>query len=177
LWGGIPPYGSDVHPVNACPITSQTPPTCLIHGTADTVVPYAISVNLSSNLTAAVVYNELHPLAGYNHYPVMADNVYDTNLVATIINDMIAFANLTTGHLKPAIPVHLGDHYLQVANGQFSFDITGPTNVTIAVERSTNLMSTWQTIATNQLPTGAAWFTNGVSATSEFYRVRIISPY
>jgi hypothetical protein len=90
---------------------------------------------------------------------------------------MIAFANLTAGRLQQAVPIRLGDHYSQVVNGQFSFDITGPTNVTIAVERSTNLMSTWQTIATNQLPTGAAWFTNGVSATSEFYRVRIISPY
>jgi acetyl esterase/lipase len=105
LWGGLPPYGNDVHPVNACPISSQTPPTCAIHGTADTVVPYAISVNLSSNLTTSAVYNELHPLAGYNHYPVMADNVYDTNLVGTIISYMIAFANLTTGRLQPAAPV------------------------------------------------------------------------
>jgi acetyl esterase/lipase len=86
LWGGVPPYGTDVHPVNTASITSQTPPTCLIHGTADTVVPYAISVNLSSNLTAAGVYNELHPLAGYDHYPVMANNVYNTNLVGAIIN-------------------------------------------------------------------------------------------
>jgi acetyl esterase/lipase len=93
LWGGVPPYGSNVHPVSTCPITAQTPPTCLIHGTADTVAPYAISMNLSSNLTAAGVYNELHPLAGYNHYPVMANGVYDTNMVSTIINTMIPFAN------------------------------------------------------------------------------------
>jgi acetyl esterase/lipase len=100
LWGGIPPYGSEVHPVNACPITSQTPPTCMIHGTADTVVPYAISAALSSNLTAAAVANELHPLTGCNHYPVMANNVYDAKLVGTIIKYMITFANRTIGHVQ-----------------------------------------------------------------------------
>ncbi|MEJ0088572.1 MAG: alpha/beta hydrolase [Limisphaerales bacterium] len=176
LWGGVPPYGSSVHPVNTSPVTAQTPPTCLIHGTADTVVPYAISVNLSSNLTAAAVYNELHPLARYDHYPVMASNVYNTNLVSTIINDMLAFARLVTGNLQPTAPLSLGSHYLQVANGQFSFDITGPTNVTIAIERSTNLLNSWQAIATNQLPTGAAWFTNAILDASQFYRARIVSP-
>jgi acetyl esterase/lipase len=176
LWGGVPPYGTDVHPVNTCPITSQTPPTCMIHGTADTVVPYAVSVTLSSNLSAAAVYNELHPLAGYNHYPVMANNIYDTNLVSTIINYMIAFADLTTGNLQQTVPVRLGDYYSQVVNGLFSFDITGPTNVTIAVERSSDLMSTWQAIATNQLITGASSFTNAILDASQFYRARIIPP-
>jgi acetyl esterase/lipase len=175
LWGGVPPYGTDVHPVNLSPITAQTPPTCLIHGTADFVVPYAISVNLSSNLTAAGVYNELHPLAGYYHYPVMP-GIYDTNLVGTIINTMMAFAKLTTGNVPPAGPIRLGDHILQAADGQFRFDITGPTNVTIAVEQSTNQMNTWQAITTNQLLTGAARFTNVLSTTSQFYRARIVSP-
>jgi acetyl esterase/lipase len=160
LWGGVPPYGNDVHPVNLYPVTAQTPPTCLIHGTADTVVPYAISMNLSSNLTMAGVYNELHPLTGYEHYPVMADGVYNTNLVGTIIHTMMTFANLVTGNVPSAGTVRLGDHILQVANGQFSFDITGPTDVNIAVECSTNQMNTWQAIATNQLLTGAARFTN-----------------
>jgi acetyl esterase/lipase len=176
LWGGVPPYGTGVHPVYAYPIISQTPPTCMIHGTADTVVPYATSVLLSSNLTAATIYNELHPLVGYNHYPVMVNNVYDTNLVSTIINYMIAFADLTTGHLQPAVPVRLGAHFLQFADGQFSFDITGPSNVTVAIERSTDQLSTWQAIATNQLPLGAAWATNAASTASQFYRARIISP-
>jgi acetyl esterase/lipase len=176
LWGGLPPYGTDVHPVNLFPITSQTPPTCMIHGTADTIVPYADSVNLSSNLTTAGVYNELHPLAGYNHYPVMANGIYDTNLVSIIINYMITFAKLTTGNSPPAVPVRLGDHILQAANGQFCFDITGPTNVTVAVECSTNLLSSWQAIATNQLLTGTAWFTDAISAASQFYRAQIVSP-
>jgi len=176
LWGGVPPYGTDVHPVNLSPVTAQTPPTCMIHGTADTVVPYAISATLASNLTAAAVYNELHPLAGYNHYPVMANNIYNTNLVGIIINYMLAFADLETGNLQPAAQVRLGGNYAQIANGMFSFDIAGPTNVTIAVEQSTNLMSTWQAVATNQLVTGAAGFTNAILDASQFYRARIISP-
>ena len=176
LWGGVPPYGSNAHPVNTSPITAQTPPTCIIHGTADTVVPYAISATLSSNLTAAAVYNELHPLAGDNHYPVMANNVYDTNLVGTIIKDMIAFAKLTTGDLQPVPPIRLGKQHLQVENGRFSFDIAGPTNVTVAIERSTNQMNTWQATATNRLLAGTVWITNTVSAVSQFYRARIIPP-
>ena len=176
LWGGVPPYGSDVHPVNTGPITAQTPPTCMIHGTADTVVPYAVSATLSSNLTAAAVANELHPLAGYDHYPVMANGVYDTNLVSTIINTVLAFAKLRTGNLPPAVPVRLGNPCLQAANGQFRFDITGPTNMTVAVEQSTNQMNTWQAVATNQLLTGSAGITNAVSAASQFFRARIISP-
>ncbi len=176
LWGGLPPYGTEVHPVNLFPITAQTPPTCQIHGTADTIVPYADSVNLSSNLTTAGVYNELHPLAGYNHYPVMANGVYQTNLVDTIINTMLAFAKRATGNVPPAEPVRLGDHGLQVANGRFYFDITGPNNVTVAVECSTNQMSSWQAIGTNALLTGTIWFTNDVTSMSQFYRARIVSP-
>lgn len=176
LWGGLPPYATDAHPVNLWPVTAQTPPTCLIHGTADSVVPYATSVNLSSNLTAAGIYNELHPLAGYDHYPVDVNGVYNTNLVGTIISTMIAFANLTTGNVSPAGSVRLGEHTLQAANGQFRFDITGPTNVTVAVEQSTNQMNSWQAIATNQLLAGTIWITNTVSTASQFYRARIISP-
>ena len=176
LWGGVPPYGTDVHPVNTCPITLQTPPTCIIHGTADTVVPYAVSENLSSNLTVAAIYNELHPLPGCNHYPVMTNGVYNTNLVHTIIHYMITFARQTTGSLQPAMPVRLGDQRLQVADGQFSFDISGPTNTAVVVERSTNQLAGWQAVATNQLLMGSAWFTNTVSATNQFYRARIVSP-
>jgi uncharacterized protein (DUF111 family) len=88
---------------------------------------------------------------------------------------MLAFAKLTavtTG----ALPVRLGDHSLQLANGQFSFDITGPVNATVAIELSTNQMNTWQAIATNQLPAGAAWLTNAASEANQFYRARIIPP-
>ncbi len=174
LWGGVPPYGTNVHPVNLSPITSQAPPTCMIHGTADTVVPYAVSVMLSSNLTAVAVYNELHPLEGYNHYPVMDNGVYQTNLACTIINDMVAFAKLAAGNLS--VPVRLGDNQLQAANGLFTFDITGPTNATVAIEQSTDQMVSWQEIATNQIVPETPLCTNAISGPSQFYRARIVSP-
>jgi hypothetical protein len=72
--------------------------------------------------------------------------------------------------------IRLGDHCLQAANGQFSFDITGPADTAVAIELSTNLMSTWQAIETNELTTGIAWLTNAVTAESQFYRARIVSP-
>jgi len=176
LWGGVPPYGTDVHPVNDCPVTTQTPPTCLIHGTADTVVPYATSVNLSSNLTAAAIYCELHPLAGDNHYPVMANNIYDANLVGAIINQMLAFARLATNNSHLGAPIRLGDHQLQAGAGRFSFDITGPTNVTVALEQSTDQMNSWQAVTTNQLLAETTLVTNPATATNQFFRARIVSP-
>jgi acetyl esterase/lipase len=176
LWGGVPPYGSEVHPVNTSPITPQTPPTCLVHGTADTIVPYAISTNLAAQLAAAGIHQELHPLIGREHYPVMAGGIYDTNLVAEIINHMIAFAQMTASTQPTAPLIRLGGQTLHVANDQFIFDITGPTNLTVVVERSQNLKNLWQPLATNQLLEGATWFTNAVSGASQFYRARMISP-
>ena len=148
----------------------------MIHGTGDTVVPYAISENLSSNLTAEAIYNELHPLEGYEHYPIMAGGIYDTNLVDEIIRYMIAFAKLWTDNLQPAMSIRLGGQCMQGANGYFIFDVTGPTNTTVVVEQSANLMTTWQPAATNQLFGGTAMLTNIVSANSQFYRGRTVSP-
>lgn len=97
LWGGLPPYGtSGVNPVNACPVTSTAPPTCMIHGTEDVVVPYFISENLSDALTSVNVYNELHPLDGLNHYPVNLSPTpsdYQTDLVNEIIDISLTFSN------------------------------------------------------------------------------------
>ena len=176
LWGGVPPYGDAVHPVNLCPVTAQTPPTCLIHGTADPVVAYAISENLSSNLTAAAIYNELHPLEGKTHYPVMEEGVYDTALVDTIIDTMIGFAHLAVGGFPADPPLRLGGSGLLVADGRFIFDITGPTNVPVAIDASSDLTKNWRGIATSLLLMGKTWFTNEISATNQFYRARMISP-
>lgn len=97
LWGGLPPYGtSGANPVNAFPVTATAPPTCLIHGTDDGVVPYFISENLSDALTNVNVYNELHPLDGLNHYPVNLSPTpsdYQTDLVNEIIELSLTFSN------------------------------------------------------------------------------------
>lgn len=91
LWGGLPktatsdqnyPWSGPIYPPA---VSAGTPPTCIIHGTGDTVVPYQTSVNLVAKLTAAGIYNELHPLTGANHYP--------ENLAAQFIPMMITFAN------------------------------------------------------------------------------------
>ncbi len=175
LWGGVPPYGTVVHPVNLSAVTSETPPTCFIHGTADTIVPYAISVDLSSNLTAAGVYNELHPLPGDNHYPVMVNGIYQTNLVSLIIRTMVTFANLEVGGKATAAPVHLGGKYLHAANGHFIFDLNGPTNFTVAVEQSNDHMNSWQPVETDQLLNGAVLVTNTATNITQVFRARVIS--
>lgn len=125
LWGGLPPYGtSGENPVNAFPVTAKAPPTCMIHGTEDVVVPYFISENLSDALTAVNVYNELHPLDGLNHYPVNLSPTpsdYQTDLVNEIIELSLTFSNQilnssSTGVIKTEMtsidifpnPVHNG---------------------------------------------------------------------
>jgi len=87
LWGGLAPFGVGLKsvPVNACPVTTKTPPTCIIHGTIDSVVPYSISMDLSALLTSKGIYNELHPLEGAEHYP--------NHLSGQIIQIMLAFSN------------------------------------------------------------------------------------
>ena len=77
MWGGLPPYGTKYpgrNPVNTCRIVKNTPPTCIIHGTADDVIPYNISKNLADSLTGAGIVNELHPLPGAAHYPIQLTN-------------------------------------------------------------------------------------------------------
>jgi acetyl esterase/lipase len=80
MWGGLPPYGiqaSKSHSINIFPIKLQTPPTCIIHGTDDDVVPYYISQDLSDSLTKVGIYNELHPLHGAKHYPIhLSDQIF-----------------------------------------------------------------------------------------------------
>ena len=77
MWGGLPPYGishATEKPVNACEIGKETPPICIIHGTADDVIPYNTSKKFSDSLTGAGIYNELHPLPGARHYPIQLTN-------------------------------------------------------------------------------------------------------
>lgn len=88
MWGGLPPYGIQnkiSRPVNTCPVVKGTPPTCILHGTRDNVVPYYISQSLSDSLIKAGIYTELHPLPGAGHYPIQ--------LSEQIIPIMIDFAN------------------------------------------------------------------------------------
>lgn len=87
MWGGLPPYGKGEPkvPVNKYPVIAKTPPTCLIHGTSDSVIPYSTSKDLATQLTKAGIYNELHLLEGAEHHP--------KNLTGEIIKIMLAYSN------------------------------------------------------------------------------------
>lgn len=76
LWGGLSPINpAYVHtqpwdePIFALPISANVPPTLIIHGTEDNVVPISTSRYLSEELASQGVYNELHILEGAQHYP------------------------------------------------------------------------------------------------------------
>lgn len=92
MWGGLRPYGTQNPPsVNRCPVNSQTPPTCIIHGTGDTVVPLSVSEDLSAALASAGVYHELHLLEGEQHYPVKnADKLFEIilNFSDKVLSDL-----------------------------------------------------------------------------------------
>ena len=74
LWGGMYEFGktggSFSAPIYPEPIEPGTPPTLLIHGTADTVVPLQTSLDLADQLAAAGVHHELYTLPEAGHYPI-----------------------------------------------------------------------------------------------------------
>jgi len=132
MWGGLPPYKSNNSvPVNNCPISTSTPPTCIIHGTEDRLVLYSVSQNLSNSLTKAGVYNELHPLEGAGHYPKdLAEQIIPIliNFAQKVILTSEPHSSLIdtkgktcTNHLKPVLTIHRkhglgGNDNLQVFN-------------------------------------------------------------
>ena len=75
LWGGLcfNRLNKDANqwgePVNYFPIEPDVPPTCIIHGDKDEVVPFRTSEDLANELNRSSVYNELHVLKGAFHYP------------------------------------------------------------------------------------------------------------
>ena len=85
LWGGIPGEKGWEAPIYNGHFTQELPPTCIIHGNADKIIPYETSSNLSVQLAAAKVYHELFPLQGADHYPVQ--------LADQFIPLMMAFAD------------------------------------------------------------------------------------
>ena len=76
LWGG---------PIYTPNIDSTTPPTLIVHGTADATVPYTDSQALYNRLNAADVKCELFTLNGAPHYPDSYDYIF--------IPEMLKFTN------------------------------------------------------------------------------------
>ena len=89
LWGGLSPvrpaythnpgWDEAVFPL---PLGPKVPPTCIIHGTADNVVPISTSQKLSEELNWVRVYNELHILEGAKHY----DEKYADKFIPIMLN-------------------------------------------------------------------------------------------
>lgn len=91
LWGGLRFNRLDKsanqwgEPVNYYPIANDVPPTCIIHGDSDEVVPFRTSKDLADELDQLGVYHEFYVLKGALHYPeAMADQ---------FIPKMISFAD------------------------------------------------------------------------------------
>jgi acetyl esterase/lipase len=90
LWGGMcnprspeyahrPPWSA---PIYEKQLLKEIPPVCIIHGTADDVVPYSTSTELSAQLTSKGIYNELHSLDGAGHFPEQKANEFIPMMIA-----------------------------------------------------------------------------------------------
>jgi acetyl esterase/lipase len=75
LWGGLRFNRLDTvadrwgEPINYDPLTPDIPPTCIIHGDRDEVIPFKTASDLATGLSALGIYQELHVLEGALHYP------------------------------------------------------------------------------------------------------------
>lgn len=94
LWGGLPGKIKWEAPIYHGNIHSATP-TCIIHGTADSIIPLETSTQLKKALDEAGIYNELHLLEGVDHYPVQ--------LASSIIQTMLAFSDRIIDQKQKAI--------------------------------------------------------------------------
>ena len=91
LWGGL--CFSRINecanqwnePVNYYPVTQDVPPTCIVHGDKDKLVPFRTSEDLANELMRLGVYYELHVFQGAPHYP--------EKMAYKFIPIMIKFAN------------------------------------------------------------------------------------
>ena len=72
-------------------------PLVIIHGTADTTVPFQNSIDLTNELTQAGVGFEIHPIPGAGHTPTS----YNTDIEAWVAN---FFANTWQNVLTPPAP-------------------------------------------------------------------------
>lgn len=92
LWGGLCFNRLDKNanqwgePVNYYPIDQNVPPTCIIQGDDDEVIPFSTSRCLKEKLDSLNIYNELHVLEGALHYPEV--------LAEQFISQMLKFSDL-----------------------------------------------------------------------------------
>ena len=76
----------------------------------------------------------------------------------------------------PTIPYSASlssDGNFGVRNGRFGFNLTGPTNIPVAIQTSTNARSNWTTISNVTLTTGSFYFSDplATNGAARFYRL------
>jgi len=110
LWGGGYVAGTFNAPIYPHPIAAATPPTLMIHGDEDRIVPYQTSVDLAAQLEEAAIYYELYTMEEADHYPwqrseefiaVMVDFVYRRVFLAssgTAVVESVDTARLPTSY-------------------------------------------------------------------------------
>ena len=75
LWGGLPDYGLPGtenwdEPIDKyLNLKGKLMPVCIVHGTADSVIPYQTSLNFEKNLLRHDIRCEFHLLRDAGHYP------------------------------------------------------------------------------------------------------------
>ncbi|MCC6320612.1 MAG: alpha/beta hydrolase [Phycisphaerales bacterium] len=86
-------------------VGSCTPPTYLLHGDIDWLVPYQHSVRLAGALSDAGVFNILHLVPGGNHGTgILGDPDYIANQVTTAIAQLLANPSPPCGGTNPGSP-------------------------------------------------------------------------
>lgn len=70
LWGGLPGSGGWNEPIDKyLNVKGKQTSVCIVHGTADSVIPFQTSVNFAEKLKANGNVTELHLLKDADHYP------------------------------------------------------------------------------------------------------------
>ena len=102
LWGGMYSRtgGKWNAPVYPDPIPASAPPTLIVHGDVDQVVPYQTSVDLAAQLLAAGVPHELLTLAGSKHYPADRSAEFIAAMVDFVYR-MVVSTSSPTAVLEP----------------------------------------------------------------------------
>lgn len=92
MWGGLPfnrlypdanQYGQ---PVNYYPVTGKNPPTYIIHGDHDKVIPVSTSRQLAEELKLSGVEHEIYILEGADHYPQERADLFIPEMIKYAIN-------------------------------------------------------------------------------------------
>ncbi len=169
LWGAPEPV------MRWYSLQSNDTPTVIIHGTADTTIPYQNALDLYGGMTNVGATVELDPLVGYGHTPTSANS----QIIPWVAN---FFAQEWTKKLTPpvappsvAVPPQITNVLLNGSGLQFAF--TNVPGASFTVLSTTNLAlpaASWEVLGPmTESPAGRFTFidTNAPAAGQRFYQV------